>query len=264
MLFAKFSVNTEGYFIIGKNMNKKDKQKQLVRQRARFVCENPKCRKNTEGWYAHIIPDSWGGPYISSNLLFLCDECHRKFDYTVIKQQNPQAIEYMKLIRDVRKDNRLIENCFEFFGKDLIVRIGGGITLTNCRSIFRTLQNTTLLSACLSNGQILLNGVFYNEVGNVILTIIDNKFYAKGEDLWDLKITNNGQLDLINKTKKIALYLKQNDDSSINISGIIYLEGDIFEITPEGIHQISKNNWIKNCEQICGNGIILSSNAICF
>lgn len=245
-------------------MNQKDKQRQLVRQRARFICENPTCRKNTEGWYAHIIPDSWGGQYISSNLLFLCNECHRKFDYAIIMQNNPQAVEYMKLIRDVKKDNRPIENCFEFFGKDLIVRIGGGITLTNCRNIFRTSENTTILSAYLNEGRILLNGVFYNEVGNVILTIVDNKFFAKGEDLWDLKITNNGQLDLINKTEKIDLHIKQNNDSSINISGTIYLEGDIFKITQDGIHQTSRNNWIINCEQVCGNGIVLSASGFRF
>lgn len=37
--------------------------------------------------YAHIIPENDGGEYEFNNLLFLCYECHRKFEPATVKDE---------------------------------------------------------------------------------------------------------------------------------------------------------------------------------
>lgn len=114
-----------------------DNTQQKVRQRARFLCENPDCRKPTLCEYAHIIPDSWGGEYTVDNILFLCGDCHPKFDYSVFRRDPDLALEYLRMMKNVRKDNAHIEHLFYFLSHKIIVKIDSGITLENCKIMYK-------------------------------------------------------------------------------------------------------------------------------
>ncbi|MDQ2751502.1 MAG: HNH endonuclease [Bacteroidota bacterium] len=240
-------------------MTREDTQ-QKVRQRARFLCENPECRRSTTGQYAHIIPDSLEGAYTTDNILFLCKDCHDKFDYSVFRRDSELALKYLTMIKNVKKSNEPIEHLFYFLSQEIVVKIGSGITLIGCRSIFENLNREPLLSINLVDNRMNINGNFFDQNAKNILEIKDNKFFAHGGLLWDLYVRTNGELNLITKDQQIYLNIKQDEDLSLHISGRLFIEGDIFEINERGIYQPSRDNLISNGRKRGVSGIVLSKN----
>ncbi len=241
-------------------MNKKELTEQEVRQRAGFKCEN--CQKSTMGQYAHIVPDAWGGSYDFQNLLFLCNDCHRKFDVNIFRKGSPEvnsAIRAMNAIRDKGlKQRGLVENDFLFFSNysQTIVKIGEGITFKSCTNIFTTDDGINLFSINFENNKLIIGGIFYDETDNILLEIEKNKFKAHGEKLWDLKIDNAGDISLQSNDKKISLNITHNDPY-LYLTGKLYLGGSYIEANSDGI-KINGTGKMKNNTCCGGGGIIFN------
>jgi hypothetical protein len=174
-------------------------ERQKVRQRARFLCEN--CRETSDNQYAHIIPESLGGPATEQNLVFLCYPCHKKLDYSILRKRSPAAEKYMESIREAgrKADDWISERLIFFIGRDVVVKIGGGFTFINCDPILFDLEDRPLLSIVSDNGRLSINGRFFDERNNLLLEINDSKFRCHGEMIWDLELTKNGELTLISR-----------------------------------------------------------------
>jgi 5-methylcytosine-specific restriction endonuclease McrA len=61
------------------------------------------------GQYAHIIPNSWGGSSVFQNLLFLCNDCHRKFDRNILKEDPTKANSAIKAMQAIKDNGKKIE-----------------------------------------------------------------------------------------------------------------------------------------------------------
>lgn len=114
---------------ISTTMIKSDIQ-QEVRIRDRFIC--PNCCERRGEQYAHIIPDSDGGLYIPSNLLFLCAECHNNLEPArAMPNQKKRLIELAKKLKDIPREDGLLTSNFTLttIGAQPRIRLGGGMTL---------------------------------------------------------------------------------------------------------------------------------------
>ena len=201
--------------------------KQAVRQRGRFKCEN--CGKFEVSQYAHIRPDSDGGEYDFNNLLYLCYPCHRAFEPTLAKGKLKEArINRMKMLKNKSKIDSLVEGLFNELhaDKDLVVRLGGGITFINTPRIFEEnpdrYQNPSFLDFTFVNDILQISGMLKNENQQPIINFSGTHFTLFTGDFWDI-IRQPSRLEIINITKKMSLILEQNDDLSIDIQGNLYL-----------------------------------------
>ncbi|HSW89096.1 MAG TPA: HNH endonuclease [Candidatus Saccharimonadales bacterium] len=207
-------------------MNKKQASEQLVRQRARFQCEN--CKDFTETQFAHIIPESNGGIYEVNNLLFFCLECHRKFEPTRVSGKLRKAhIKRMKKIKNHPKIDSFVTGIFDELqgDKKIIVRMGG-ITFINTKRLFEENPSHYFLPSYLevlfSEDTLQINGLLKDENQKPLIIFSGSKFSLFTGDFWDV-IRKPSYLEIVNTSKKVNLILKQNDDLSINLQGNLYL-----------------------------------------
>ena len=207
-------------------MTTKLNHERLVRQRGRFKCEN--CNNFTIAQYAHIIPDSNGGSYDFNNLLYLCYECHRKFEPTLKKGELKKAhIKHMKKIKNRSKIDSLVTGIFDELqaGKEIVVHMGG-ITFINIPRIFQENPSKFLIPSFLEIehvvDQLQISGLFKDENQKPLIFFSGTNFTLCTGDFWDV-IRRPSELEFVNVTKKVSLLLRQNDDLSITIEGSLYL-----------------------------------------
>jgi len=241
-------------------MANEEQTQQMVRQRAGFLCENPDCRKATIGEYAHVIPDAWGGPYTEDNLLFLCGDCHRKLDHSVLRRKLPQALDYLRAIAKAGNKRRdIVSDSFEFFSNRVEVRIGAGIRIINCGCVLCAEDRTCIFSAQLKDSKLYIGGALFDQHNQVLLEFNDNRFKAHGDMLWDLVMERNGELEIISSDRKIFIHFSQEQDSALRLSGRFFVNGNLFEATEQGL-LLNGRIYMRECvSERCGCGIGLRS-----
>ncbi|MBM3208931.1 HNH endonuclease [Candidatus Shapirobacteria bacterium] len=201
--------------------------KRIVRQRARFKCEN--CGKFEFSQYVHIAPESDSGEFDFNNLLHLCYQCHRALEPTLSKGKLKTArINRMKKIKNRPKIDSLVEGLFDELhaDTDLVVRLGGGITFINTPRVFEEdpnrYPNPSYLDFMFVGSSLQIDGMLKNENQQPIITFSGTRFTLFTGDFWDV-IRQPSRLEIINATKRVSLSLEQNDDLSITIQGNLYL-----------------------------------------
>jgi hypothetical protein len=131
-----------------------------------------------------------------------------------------------------------------------IVKIGEGITIKDSISILRTDDGINLFSVEFIEGRLILDALFYDEHGKVLLEINKYKFRAQGDMLWDLAIVNSGDLALQSNDCKIKIYITYKDPFLYQ-SGKFYFGGNYITADNKGISFnenqpcISNNNLIR-------------------
>jgi hypothetical protein len=233
-------------------MSTLDDEHRKVRQRARFKCEE--CREVSDNQYAHIIPDSVGGPANEQNLVFLCYPCHKKLDYSILRKHSPAAEEYLRKLRDAgRKSDGWISDRLMFFtNSDVVVKIGNGFTFINCEPILFDLKEQALLSVGNSDGKLDVTGKFFDENSRLLLEIEHSKFRCHGNMIWDLELKNNGEINLISENQEIQLSIKQEKQGdALIVSGRLYANGIMFIADGDGVMSVdggfvANNNTIMN------------------
>lgn len=233
-------------------MSSKSDTDRVVRQRANFICQS--CHKIADCQYAHIIPKEWKGPYIESNLLFLCYQCHRALEVAGLIRNTLRAqklIERMyKLQKNIQQDERINSN-FEFYSNNMTIHLNNGLKIINTPIIIyytgeKSKELFPLLSIKRIKDEIMLSGFFFDEKNRLLLEIYDNQFTANSGTLWDLQIKRRSYLRLTSKSTQINLELSQNDDGSLKLLGVLYFFGKKYDLSDNfvGPNKITFNQCV--------------------
>lgn len=243
-------------------MSKEITQK-VLRSRGNFKCEA--CGKSLYCQYAHIIPESDGGEYSVSNMLFLCYEHHLKYEIQGLPANSAKRnllVKEMYKIRNNRKLDTAWEKFFEYPAEKLIVKIGNNVLINN-PVIFRSTAISPgsdycidLLSIELNNGYFMINGLFFDQNKKLILSIKDNMLQTDAANLFDLKLYKNGKLELISRDKTMRFILEQDADGALSLSGCVYYFGKRIELSKsrgiisdvfafDSCKFINNQNWFK-------------------
>lgn len=220
------------------NKPKKSNTQLKVRQRSRFQCEAEADGKLTNKQYAHIIPDSKGGPYTVDNILFLCYDCHHKYEPEALSGSEYEAmLERMRAIRDRPKIENLLSGMFDDFisgsGKPIKVRFGSD-TFIDTQKIFTEQREgnvASFMSFTKKATEILINGVLKDERGKPFFTFTNSYIQVHSDDVWDIERTSRS-LEMINRNTTVWFKLSQVGD-------IIYFTGNLF--IGGGLVKIDKN-----------------------
>ncbi len=201
--------------------------------------------------YAHIVPESDGGEYEFNNLLYLCYECHRKFEPAAVRDELKKGrTPRMRLIRDRGKIDNLVGGIFDelISGEDLVVRIGRGLEFVNTKRVFEEVPARYSPSSYLDiekgDGILEVSGLFKDETGKPLISFHNMYFHLFTGDFWDI-VRKPGKLEVVNLSKKVRLQLYQNNDLSISIMGKFFL-GNMVARATESEFTLGGNTFINN------------------
>ncbi|HLZ15281.1 MAG TPA: HNH endonuclease [Candidatus Saccharimonadales bacterium] len=224
-------------------------ERQLVRQRARFQCEN--CQQFALAQYAHIIPESDGGEYELNNLLFLCYPCHRTLEPALAKVRLKEArIERMERIRARDKIDNLVQGIFDelMAGTNVVVHIGRGLKFVDTKRIFEEdshkYPQPSYLDVKALDGMLLFSGNFKDENGKALIHFENTQFKIYTGDFWDI-VRKPAKLEIVNLSRKFRLQILQNDDLSISILGKFFL-GNLPARATKNDFTLGGNRFIDN------------------
>lgn len=238
-----------------------------VRQNARFQCEAPEHEPVGEiidNQYAHIIPESRGGTYEFSNILFLCYEHHRAYEAHSLKSEMyTRAIKRMKMMKDAQKVDNILNGVFDELldnpSEPLVVRGGsnkvinsfGWVTLF---SENEDLEIQTFLNFSRSAERIVINGLLKNENDMPLFTFSNNKMTAHSADFWDITRAHR-KLEVCSNNKNVWFKLEQDENGEINFTGQVYA-GKRYVVINEGKTKIDGVALAGNVSRECYGAMI--------
>jgi hypothetical protein len=245
----------------------KPREQQQVRQRDRFVCQFPLCKKPGEQ-YAHIKPDSEGGAYCLENLVFLCYDHHNYW----LEPAGTKGVRKEKLqniankLRDQPKEDGLYSRLFAWpAGDRRVVSLGGGVKFFNHERILESTEhpNRPYLSLRVNEfGFLVINATFEDERGNEFMTITDNELRVDTSDAWDIAVSRR-RFSLIHADTKVLLNLRQNDDLDLIVTGKLFLNGGYYRINSHEIVDVPYHNRLRNNQSFNGGrGLMLQPGSI--
>lgn len=246
-------------------MSKIDDQKQLVRQRDRFVCQY--CGKPGEQ-YAHIVADADGGECMLENLVFLCYDHHNYWLESARAGAAAKAKlqEISKKLRDKPKQDGLYSRLFAWpAGDHCIVALGGGFKFSDHERILESElhPNSPYLSLKVNElGVLVINAIFEDENANEFMTISENKVSVDTVSAWDI-VVERRRFSLIHARKKIELHIWQSDTLELIVTGNLFLNGGYYQITSEHILDVAYRNILSANQSFGGShGLFLKPGKI--
>lgn len=219
-----------------------------VRKRDRFLCQY--CGKRGEQ-YAHIIPDADGGEYMPNNLVFLCYEHHQQLEAARTSPKMKQALSTIyENLRDRPKKDDLLRYIFAWpAGKQIVVRLGGGITFIDTERIFECENDPTrpYLSLSMSElGTLKINAFFEDSNGERFMEIIDNHLKVNTSEALDI-IINRRSITFEHKDTRTKLTIRQSKNMDLHITGLLHLNGTPVSITKERLIDLESGNNFVDC-----------------
>jgi hypothetical protein len=240
--------------------------KKEVRKRDRFLCQY--CGKRGEQ-FAHIVPDIDGGEYIPNNLVFLCYEHHQQLEAARTNSEMKQALVaiYKKLLDRPKKDD-LLRYIFAWpAGKQIIVRLGGGITFVDSERIFECENDPDHPYLRLSRdklGTLKINAFLEDSTGKHFMEIINNKLKVNTSDTLDI-IINRRSITFEHKDTDTKLTIRQSKNMDLHITGLLHLNGVPVSITKEQLIDLEHHNSFADCRFLRSNhGLTIGRNTIAF
>lgn len=240
----------------------KSTEKQLVRQRDRFLCQLPSCGKAGEQ-YAHIIADADGGKYDLNNLIHLCCEHHNWLESArTSPQMKAELTKFSLRLRDRPKEDGLLSQLFTWLpSSQKAVVLGGGCRFLDQENILESLSNPQrpyLKLAVDGMGIFKINAYFEDSVGKEFMKIVDNKLEVDTIIAWDI-IIERRRFSLIHAARNVELTIRQKDNLELWVTGRLYLNGGYYHITNNHILDVNDNNLIRdNTLAGSGRGLLLA------
>jgi len=182
-------------------------------------------------------------------LILLCPTCHT--------QAHSGKISYDELMNrrksltgKVDRSPGYLSINKEYFQLDV-----GGNHFINCINILM-FNDIHLISVKNDNGYLLLSMKLFNKEGNLICWMSENKWWLENEAILDFKHTiNEFSITDTQNSKVLELKIKEN---LIEISGSIYLLGDIIQLSKDKIvFNNSQNRFINNTFNGIHNAIVI-------
>lgn len=164
--------------------------------------------------YEHVDPEFKDAKeHLVDGITILCPTCHTKVtnkiiskDLVKVAMKSPKA----KALNEVRE--KLL-----FTSSHPTVTIGGA-EFIRC-SIPLLYKDTNIISITNEDGNYFLNAILFDSQGNQTLTIIDNEWIVKTEDIWDLEVTGN-KVTIREKHRKPSLIFRIEDNNNLIIEKI--------------------------------------------
>jgi hypothetical protein len=232
-----------------------------VRRRDRFQCQN--CGEKGQQ-YAHIIPEVDGGRYILENLLFLCYECHNYWQEPsrAAPEIRARLIKLSEELRDKPKRDSLFSAIFSWAaGQTVAVCFGGGFRVTDQERILerRGDESRPYLTLGLDQlGRFHINAYFDDAEGNDFMHVVDNELQFNTSDTWDVIFTRRS-IKFEHSDRKMRLQIRQAENLDLYITGDLFLNGGLYEITDEYLLDTECNNKWEHCNAAFnGKGLLLS------
>jgi hypothetical protein len=263
--WLKMSLSKPTFQLYTAIMSKGDEQ-QKARIRDRFICPNCQMRRGEQ--YAHIVPDSDGGPYVADNLLFLCVECHNNLEPARAKaEQKNQLVELARKIKKApRRDGFLTSNFTLVAGTHPTIKLGGGMIITNSTAILEKQNepnNPYLKLESDEIGRLIISAKFEDTDGRVIMEIDKNILHLHTKDAWDI-VMKRRSIIFEDAKRSINLQISQAEDLSLLVIGKLYINGGLYTIDSEQLTS-SSGIVIKNSYSIFnGYGVLLSPDRMIF
>jgi len=197
----------------------------------------------------HIYPYSKGGTHTEDNLILLCPNCH-----TQTHSGNISVDELMKRRKSLTGKVDRASGCLSINKEYFQVDVGGNHFI-NCANILM-FNDIPLISVKNDKGYLLLSLRLFNEEGNLICWMSENRWWLENEAILDFKYTRNEFLIIdSNSSKVLELKIKEN---IIEIYGSIPLLGDIIQLSKDKIvFKITQNAFINNTFHSIHNAIVL-------
>lgn len=197
----------------------------------------------------HIRPFSLGGPHSEDNLILLCPDCHSEADSRKISQD--ELIDRrISLKGKVDRSSGCLSINKEYFQVDV-----GGNHFINCNNILM-FNDVPLISVRNDIGYLLISLRLFNEQGNLICWMNDNRWWVENDSILNFNFTKDSFSITDEKSTQI-LELKIKD-YLIEIFGKIYLLGDIIQLSKNAIiFRNSQNMFINNTFRNIPNAFVI-------
>lgn len=213
-------------------MSERDDIQREVRQRERFMCALGHDTDVGMKQYAHVVPESAGGPYEVNNLVWLCEGCQRKYEPANKKDELRELlIKRMEEIRDAPRFDNLATGVFDELllhpERPVVVRMGSDVYQDVQRPFTEQAPNgetdIQYLEFRRDGLSIVLNGMIKDEHGLPLITFEDSKLRFHTFDAWDFE-RKPRFLKIINNTQQVWFSIEQADDMSVRIEGELYFD----------------------------------------
>jgi len=196
----------------------------------------------------HIYPHSLGGHHSEDNLILLCPNCHIHAHSDKISV-NELMNRRIRLTGKVDRSSGCLSINKEYFQVDV-----GGNHFINCRNILM-FNDVPLISVKNDNGYLLLSVRLFNEEGNLICWMCENRWWVENEAISDFEYTKDKFSIDINNTRVLELRIKEK---LIEMSGSIYLLGDVIQLSKDEIvFKNSQSMFIDNTFNGIHNAIVI-------
>jgi 5-methylcytosine-specific restriction protein A len=240
----------------------RDEVQQQVRQRDRFQCQG--CGRTGEQ-YAHVVPESEGGEYKLENIVLLCYRCHHTFQETLkTTGEMRQALLALGLeMRDAQKLDGSIDVITSWArGPQLSASLGGGVTFIDQERILECETSWDDPYLTISTGDRLHDlqvcARFEDASGNTFMRIDRDRAVMETAAAWDI-VFSRRSMEYIHADRNVWLKIAQGSDSTtLRVTGNLYMNGGLFEISDSEIYDQSHNNHISaNAAYRWGHGQLL-------
>jgi hypothetical protein len=186
----------------------------------------------------HIQPFSLGGPHSEDNLILLCPDCHSEAHLDKISQDELMK-RRISLTGKVDRSSGCLSINKEFFQIDV-----GGNHFINCNNILM-FNDIPLIQVRNDKGYLLISLKLFNDQGNLICWMSDNRWWVENEAILNFNFTKN-TFSIIDKKSSQILQLNIKD-YLIEIFGQLYLLGDVIQLSKNAIiFRNSQNMFIDN------------------
>jgi hypothetical protein len=216
------------------------------------------------------VPESDGGDYVLENMLFLCYQCHNYWQEPArtSAELKGRLTEISRKLRDQPKDDSLLSSIFSWpAGQKLGVAFGGGMRIADQERILerRDDQSHPYLTLRIDNiGRLQINADFEDARGGRFAQIIDNVFQIHTGDAWDI-VFKRRSIKFEHSDRTVMLQIRQTDDLDLQLTGNLYLNGGLYEITDEQIRDRKFGMTFQDCAmESNGHGLLLSPGKILF
>lgn len=223
-----------------------------VRRRARFMCEAELDNRISLKQFAHIIPHREGGTIEVSNLIWLCESCHRLYEAQGKSGLMQEAlIKTLEKFRDRSKDDNLVSGPFEELlshpNQPIMIHLGS-LSFREITTIFTEPHDSyrpSFLKFYRQDNQIKIEGHLKTNNGFPLIEFNGERMHFHTADIWDIE-RRPRYLKIYNKQRNIWVEIKQKKDLSVSVNGEIYAEGQIISISKKSGLSWGKGRRLSN------------------
>jgi len=196
----------------------------------------------------HIYQFSLVKSHSEDNLILLCPNCHTEADSGKISAEE-LIKRKMSLSGKVDRSSGCLSINKEYPQIDV-----GGNHFINCQNILM-LNDMPLISVRNDNGYLLISLRLFNEDGNLICWMNENRWWVENEEILDFKHSRNG-LSITDNDDNRVLELEIRDDL-VEIVGSLYLLGDVVKMLKDKIIFKKSGNQFIDCTFKVRNAIVI-------